>query len=234
MRRDPRARGSKGTSVAVAPRGGAPGGVARTITSHHGRNSPEDVYAIVANTIRTGGRSAAIEDTLALDGEPARCMTARRGRDGASGDQTFALDEPPFGVVPIQHAASPRLGAQNGIGIGSPGDPMYTCTTRGDHAVFAFDYQQLTSMENRSVVAPNRPSPTITRQAQIAVAGGLRPRRLTPREVERCFGFADDYTLVPGASDSSRYEALGNSMAVPVLGWLGRRMLAVESILRTR
>lgn len=183
------------------------------MTAHHGRNSAEDVYTLgvdthVANIIRTRGRSANIEDTLAL-GEPARCHTASRGRDGASGDQTFAL-----GVLPIQDADRPRL------------------TTRSDHAVFAFDYQQLTSMENRSTVLPDRPAPTITKNSQVSVAGPLRPRRLTPREVERCFGFVDDYTLIKGASDSARYEALGNSMAVPVMRWIGKRLIAVDAIVQ--
>ena len=49
-------------------------------------------------------------------------------------------------------------------------------------------------------------------------------RRLTPRECERLQGFPDDYTLVPGASDSARYRALGNSMAVPVMRWIGERI----------
>lgn len=113
---------------------------------------------------------------------------------------------------------------------------MYTMTTRGDHGVFAFDYQQITSKENRTTVLPGRPSPTITRESKITVAGELRPRRLTPREVERCFGFADDYTLVPVgrkvAKDAPRYKALGNSMAVPVLSWIGRRMLQVDELVR--
>ena len=61
---------------------------------------------------------------------------------------------------------------------------------------------------------------------------GLRVRRLTPRECERLQGFPDDHTLVPYprklAADSPRYKAIGNSIAVPVLRWLARRMLAVE------
>lgn len=170
----------------------------------------------VAHTIGTSGRSGNAESTLAL--EPARCITARSGRDGASSDQTFAL-----GVLPIQDVGRPRQ------------------TTRGDHAVFAFDYQQLTSMENRATVEPGRPSPTISSTGRMSVAGGLRPRRLTPREVERCFGFADDYTLVPvgkrrptQAKDSPRYKALGNSMAVPVLAWIGRRLQVVDELVRGR
>ena len=68
--------------------------------------------------------------------------------------------------------------------------------------------------------------------SRLRVAGGLRPRRLTPVEVERCFGFADGYTAIPGAKDSPRYTALGNSMAVPVIRWLGERILKVDEIVR--
>jgi DNA (cytosine-5)-methyltransferase 1 len=57
-------------------------------------------------------------------------------------------------------------------------------------------------------------------------------RRLTPRECERLQGFPDDYTLVPNrgkpAADGPRYKALGNSMAVPVMRWIGQRISASE------
>lgn len=49
-------------------------------------------------------------------------------------------------------------------------------------------------------------------------------RRLTPRECERLQGFPDDYTAVNGMADGPRYRALGNSMAVPVMDWIGRRI----------
>lgn len=57
-----------------------------------------------------------------------------------------------------------------------------------------------------------------------------RVRRLTPLECERLQGFPDNYTDVPGASDSARYRALGNSMAVPVMRWIGERIQQVEEI----
>ncbi len=61
-------------------------------------------------------------------------------------------------------------------------------------------------------------------------------RRLTPRECERLQGFPDDYTLVEyrgkPAADGPRYKALGNSMAVPVMRWIGKRIAAVDAILR--
>jgi DNA (cytosine-5)-methyltransferase 1 len=56
-------------------------------------------------------------------------------------------------------------------------------------------------------------------------------RRLTPRECERLQGFPDDYTLIPykgkDASDAVRYHALGNSWAVSVVRWIGRRIVNI-------
>jgi DNA (cytosine-5)-methyltransferase 1 len=57
-----------------------------------------------------------------------------------------------------------------------------------------------------------------------AVSIGMAVRRLTPRECERLQGFPDDYTAIPGAADGPRYKALGNSMAVPVMAWIGTRI----------
>lgn len=57
---------------------------------------------------------------------------------------------------------------------------------------------------------------------------GVGVRRLTPRECERLQGFPDDYTAITfkgkPASDAARYRALGNSMAVPVMRWIGERI----------
>lgn len=62
-------------------------------------------------------------------------------------------------------------------------------------------------------------------------------RRLTPRECERLQGFPDDYTQIPWRGkpaeecpDGPRYKALGNSMAVPVMRWIGERIQMVEGI----
>jgi DNA (cytosine-5)-methyltransferase 1 len=55
-----------------------------------------------------------------------------------------------------------------------------------------------------------------------------RARRLMPIECERLQGLPDDYTLIPWrgkpAADSPRYRAIGNSMAVPCMAWIGRRL----------
>lgn len=60
-------------------------------------------------------------------------------------------------------------------------------------------------------------------------------RRVTPTECERLQGFPDDWTLIPyrgkpaeECPDTPRYKALGNSMAVNVMRWLGARIDAVD------
>lgn len=56
-------------------------------------------------------------------------------------------------------------------------------------------------------------------------------RRLTPVECERLQGFPDNYTLVGDKCyDGPRYKALGNSMAVPVMRWIGERIAKVEAM----
>jgi DNA (cytosine-5)-methyltransferase 1 len=64
-----------------------------------------------------------------------------------------------------------------------------------------------------------------------AVMASLAVRRLTPKECERLQGFPDGYTDVTyrgkPAADGPRYRALGNSMAVPVMAWIGRRIQMV-------
>lgn len=67
-----------------------------------------------------------------------------------------------------------------------------------------------------------------------AVAYGSAVRRLTPRECERLQGFPDDYTAIlrgsSVAADGPRYKALGNSMAVNAMRWIGNRISAAAAI----
>jgi site-specific DNA-cytosine methylase len=62
----------------------------------------------------------------------------------------------------------------------------------------------------------------------VPVPTTMQVRRLTPRECERLQGFPDDYTQIPfrnkPAADGPRYKALGNSMAVNVMAFIGQRI----------
>lgn len=110
----------------------------------------------------------------------------------------------PAVAYPLQEVGK-RTGASTsdvraGVGIGGQSDPMFTLQAGAQHGV--------------------------------GVPSAVR--RLTPRECERLQGFPDDYTLIPYrngmAADGPRYKALGNSMAVPVMRWIGERIAAVEAL----
>ena len=66
------------------------------------------------------------------------------------------------------------------------------------------------------------------------VMQSMAVRRLTPVECERLQGFPDNYTDIKSKNkptpDGPRYKALGNSMAVPVMAWIGKRIQEVENI----
>lgn len=55
-----------------------------------------------------------------------------------------------------------------------------------------------------------------------------RLRRLSPLECERLMGFPDNYTLIANCRDTQRYQAVGNSWAVPVIKWIAERLVAVN------
>ena len=70
-----------------------------------------------------------------------------------------------------------------------------------------------------------------------SISQGTQVRRLTPTECERLQGFPDDFTQIPWRNkpaedcpDGPRYKAMGNSMAVPVMRWIGERIQMVESL----
>jgi len=71
----------------------------------------------------------------------------------------------------------------------------------------------------------------------LAVAQASAVRRLTPVECERLQGFPDDYTQIPwrnkpaeNCPDGPRYKAMGNSMAVPVMRWIGERINMADAL----
>ena len=92
-----------------------------------------------------------------------------------------------------------------------------------------------------SLTASNDPSRSpqsaeVTQQVAAVHAATMTVRRLTPRECERLQAFPDDYTLIPWRKkpadqcpDGPRYKALGNSMAVNCMEWIGERIAAYEA-----
>ena len=100
-----------------------------------------------------------------------------------------------------------------------------------------YDLYQITAPVNRQNRKPGDPCHTLARDnaAHAAVAMPMQVRRLTPVECERLQGFPDGYTNIPWrgkpeSPDGPRYKALGNSMAVPVMRWIGERINKVEAL----
>jgi DNA (cytosine-5)-methyltransferase 1 len=98
-------------------------------------------------------------------------------------------------------------------------------TVNNQTPLLAFDSRQdpVSSFDTFGALGSSLP------QSQ-AIACGFEVRRLTPIECERLHGLPDDWTNVPWrgkpeSPDSLRYAALGNSMAVPVMRWIGQRLL---------
>lgn len=80
----------------------------------------------------------------------------------------------------------------------------------------------------------NNKSNTLTTRQRAACLHNLIVRKLTPKECERLQGFPDGYTdIKPNGKetpDGHRYKALGNSMAVPVMRWIGERINSYEAM----
>ena len=132
-------------------------------------------------------------------------------------------------VMPTMRAAASQDGpghaARSGDGKDEYVVPVaFTCSEQANG--FAWERDVYPALDAQ---VPNDSS-----NIQKGIRTGMAVRRLTPRECERLQGFPDDYTLIPyrgkSAADGPRYKALGNSMAVPVMRWIGARIDAVEKV----
>ena len=106
-----------------------------------------------------------------------------------------------------------------GNGLGCQADISYTITTSDRHAVCE-PYQEVVGALCRGD-EKGIGSQYVSQNKCIVERRNLI-RRLTPLECERLQGFPDGWTLIPGASDSARYKALGNSVAIPCVSFVLR------------
>jgi DNA (cytosine-5)-methyltransferase 1 len=113
-------------------------------------------------------------------------------------------------------------------------------TVRGDTPLIQnlmavpYDLHQVTSPYNSQNRENGDPCHTLARDSAAhasVVTASTSVRRLTPVECERLQGFPDNYTQIPwnkkvsvDCPDGLRYKAMGNSMAVPVMNWIGARI----------
>jgi DNA (cytosine-5)-methyltransferase 1 len=98
---------------------------------------------------------------------------------------------------------------------------------REGHLVQSFGWQN-SSSQSMSV---DTITPTLDKSKTPALFNNMAVRRLTPVECERLQGFPDNYTNIrESCPDGARYKALGNSMAVPVMRWIGERINSYETM----
>ena len=121
---------------------------------------------------------------------------------GTGGNNSSLVVEEP--VYCITGNAIDRQPQNGGNGIGYQEDISYTLTATDRHSVCTRQEKDATDL----ILSPTDPPRLI--------------RRLTPLECERLQGFPDGWTEIPGASDSARYKALGNSVAIPCVEYLLR------------
>jgi len=148
-------------------------------------------------------------------------LSAEHGRNRGLGNE-----EDTDTIVTHSLRAEGADASEDGTGRGTPIVPVYAI---GSHAGAADG-----EVTNRSHASGGPVGSNISEGLAYSLRGGrkqsiveTRPRRLTPRECERLQGFPDDWTLIEGASDSARYRALGNAVAVPCVEWILRRLMAV-------
>jgi len=128
-----------------------------------------------------------------------------------------------------------------------PGDPCHPLAAGAHAPAVAYGFQPRIARNGRGdmgdVVSALAAQSGGTGKGDAApcVATAMQVRRLTPRECERLQGFPDDYTAIPWRKktadqcpDGPRYKALGNSMAVPVMRWIGERIAMVDEIERSQ
>ena len=149
-------------------------------------------------------------------------MSARYGTGG--NNVPLVEQEETFCITGNAIDRQPQNG---GNGIGYQRDIAYTLTATDHHAVYS--RQRVDDFRENGVV--NTQSARQHKDAtdlvcQKAEAYAYLIRRLTPLECERLQGFPDGWTDIPGASDSARYKALGNSVAIPCVEFIMGRIAA--------
>lgn len=154
-----------------------------------------------------------------------------KGTSGPAGDECHNLV--PMAIQSAATRENPRSGP-NGVGVRTDG-AAYTLESRSVVQAVAFDMRGReggSQFEGPHDTANIRAASGGSSRSYVAQSWAVR--RLTPRECERLQGFPDDWTLIPyrgkPAADGPRYKALGNSIAVNVMRWIGDRIQTVQGL----
>ncbi len=208
--------------------------IAACLNAHGGSGSMDfETETFVAHTLRAEGFDASEDGTGR--GTPivpvmaSGCHGSNGAGIGREGDPAFALDTTGSQAIAFDCKAS----GQGGFGVEEIAPTMRAMNHRDSHqnaggqlaVAFRITGNDGAYDTGDAIGALG----TQTDPSGHAIVQGVSLRRLTARECERLQGFSDDYTLVTvrgkPAADGPRYRALGNSMPVPVIRWLGQRIV---------
>ena len=167
-----------------------------------------------------------IDARIRESGEISPTVIARYGTGG--GNTPLIQESDVYCIVGNVIDRQPENG---GNGAGYQQDLSYTLTAMDRHAVYA--RQRVDEFKDDDIASTQS-----ARQSKDTTDLVMEPdrqyaqlvRRLTPLECERLQGFLDDWTNIPGASDSARYRALGNSIPVPCVEFIMKSLQAVAAM----
>ncbi len=174
----------------------------------------------VTPTLRAGASGTNMTPTIL---EPVAFTQNQREEVRDLGDKAGSLAaEPGMHQQTYVIQNDTRGKSQNGLGV-SDKDISYTLDSLGNHAV-AFGGSSFGQYVEGKVSTLKSSGGDLGGGSETFVKQGYAVRRLTPTECERLQGFPDSWTDIPGASDTGRYKALGNSVAIPCVEWIMRRI----------
>lgn len=201
--------------------------VAATLNCNAGGREGHLVQAIPIQ--EAGGRSqTSVDNTrynigIGNEGDPMYCLTKSSAqRHGIAQPIAFSSN---MSVPDCQEDVSPtlKLGGHGG------GNPPAVAQPIPLNSMNCFRSPDADKSTGCGIGEEGEAMYTLTKTNSHAVMQQMAVRRLTPVECERLQGFPDNYTNIKEkCPDGPRYKALGNSMAVPVMRWIGQRIQAVN------
>lgn len=230
--------GTIGYAEEVAPtlKGSPSGNCMPSVMCLHDQGEQRmDVCENMTGTLRANekGHQPLVYENHSIDArvrESSEISPTVTARYGTGGGNTPLVQEPNE-VYCIVGNIIDRQPENGGNGCGYQENLAYTITTCDRHAVYA--RQRVDEFKDDDIASTQS-----ARQSKDATDLVMEPdrqyaqliRRLTPLECERLQGFLDDWTNIPGASDSARYRALGNSVAIPCVEFIMRSLKEASSI----
>lgn len=156
---------------------------------------------------------------------------------------TLVTEKPPACVLKVRGSSDTYIKRDGAVGTAGKGaltsdEVSFTVAATQDQTLFQpvdFRSGSVGGEGDATGTLQAKPNGGYSLNFMPGVTNGYIVRRLTPRECERLQGMPDDHTRIPyrgkpaeECPDGPRYKAIGNSMAVPVMRWLGERIEMVD------